>query len=291
MMVEAMSVRRRPWAALWIALFAWSCLSGSAAACPGGESACEIGDSDYFLQVPDAEPPTMLVLFLGGNGANARRIASRSGAVATFLARGAAVAVPQGLPPHGEQAPNWAVRDGRRMPRDDLAFLQDVIADAQARLGVEKVPVLMTGFSRGGSMIWDIACQVPAAADAYAPIAGGFWFPEPETCVGPVHLFHTHGFADTVVPLEGRPVRDGTRQQGDVFAGLRLWHTTNGCGSRADAHEMADGVWTKRWTNCNMGSVTLMLHDGGHAVPGGWAETAIAWFEGLRFDETQAGQP
>ncbi|MEM7529869.1 MAG: polyhydroxybutyrate depolymerase [Pseudomonadota bacterium] len=232
----------------------------------------------------------MLVLFLGGNGANAQKIASGSGAVATFLSHGAAVAVPQGLLPDGERAPNWAVRDGRRMPRDDLAFLQDVISDAQARLGVEPVPVLLTGFSRGGSMIWDIACQVPAAADAYAPIAGGFWYPEPENCVGPVHLFHTHGFIDRVVPLEGRPVRDGTRRQGDVFTGLRLWRATNGCGSRADAHEMADGFWTKHWTNCDAGSVTLMLHDGGHAVPGDWAETAIDWFEELHFEETQAGQ-
>lgn len=290
MTAEAMTIRRRAWAALWMAVVAWSCLSGSATACPGRESACEIGEGDYFLRVPDTEPPAMLVLFLGGNGANAHRIALGSSVVAAFIAQGAAVAVPQGLPPYGEQAPNWAVRDGRRMPRDDLAFLQDVIADARARLGAEPVPVLLAGFSRGGSMIWDIACQVPAAADAYAPIAGGFWFPEPETCVGPVHLFHTHGFTDGVVPLEGRPVRDGTRRQGDVFTGLRLWRATNGCGSRADAHDIVDRVWTKRWTNCDAGSVTLMLHDGGHDVPGGWAETAIEWFEELRFDKTQAGQ-
>ncbi|MEM6358120.1 MAG: hypothetical protein AAF844_20870 [Pseudomonadota bacterium] len=137
----------------------------------------------------------MFVLFLGGNGADAERSASGSGAVAIFLSHGAAIAVPQGLPPYGEQAPNWAVRDGRRMPRNDLVFLQDVIADARARLGTEPVPVLLTGFSRGGSMIWDIACQVPAAADAYAPIAGGFWIPEPKTCVGPVHLLRIPGLS------------------------------------------------------------------------------------------------
>lgn len=285
-----MAPRRRVWAVLWIAVLVLSCLGGNATACPGRESACETGEGDYWLRVPDAGQPTMLVLFLGGNGADAERIASGSGAVATFLSHGAAIAVPQGLPPYGEQAPNWAVRDGRRMPRNDLVFLQDVIADARARLGTEPVPVLLTGFSRGGSMIWDIACQVPAAADAYAPIAGGFWIPEPKTCVGPVHLFHTHGFTDTVVPLEGRPVRDGTRQQGDIFVGLRLWRSINGCGPRADAHEVTGGVWTKRWTTCEAGSVTLMLHDGGHSVPRNWAKTAIAWFEELRFDETQAGQ-
>ncbi|MEM8801012.1 MAG: polyhydroxybutyrate depolymerase [Pseudomonadota bacterium] len=231
----------------------------------------------------------MLVLFLGGNGANAERIASGSGAVATFLSHGAAVAVPQGLLPDGERAPNWAVRDGRRMPRDDIAFLQDVITDALAQLGAGRVPVLLTGFSRGGSMIWDIACQAPNAADAYAPIAGGFWLPEPETCAGPIHLFHTHGFTDTVVPLEGRPVRDGSRRQGDIYAGLRLWRSINGCGSRADTHNVMAGVWTKRWTSCDKGSVGLMLHDGGHAVPDNWAKTAIAWFEELGFYETQPG--
>ncbi|MBW4709827.1 polyhydroxybutyrate depolymerase [Roseobacter sp. YSTF-M11] len=231
------------------------------------------------MRTPDAGPPTALVLFLGGSGANAERIATQSSVVATFLANQAAVAIPQGLPPFGEGAPNWAVRDGRQMPRDDVAFILDVIADARMRLDLNTLPVLLTGFSRGGSMIWDIACQVPEAADAYAPIAGAFWIPEPQTCNGPVHLFHTHGFTDPVVPLEGRPVRDGTRQQGDVFTGLRLWRAVNACGSRADDHDVGEDRWIKRWTTCEDGSVTLMLHEGGHAVPSGWADTTFAWFE------------
>ncbi|MEO1277156.1 MAG: hypothetical protein AAFV96_17910, partial [Pseudomonadota bacterium] len=74
-------------------------------------------------------------------------------------------------------------------PRDDVEFLAAVLRDSASR-GVDRDRVLLAGFSRGGSMVWDLACRAPVMARAYAPIAGAFWEPLSERCAGPVDLYH-----------------------------------------------------------------------------------------------------
>ena len=142
------------------------------------------------------------------------------------------------------------------------------------------VPVLLAGFSRGGSMVWDIACQVPDFASAYAPLAGAFWDDLPEGCAAPVKLFHTHGWNDRTVPLEGRSFRDGAVVQGDVWASLKILRETNGCDARQPERNSFDGeLWFRHWTDCRDGQIQLMLHKGGHGAPAGWANRMLDWFE------------
>jgi polyhydroxybutyrate depolymerase len=143
--------------------------------------------------------------------------------------------------------------------------------------------VLLAGFSRGASMVWDIACRAPASARAYAPVSGAFWEPLPTACEAPVDFFHSHGWADRVVPIEGRSFRDGAVVQGDVFAGLKILRQTNGCTARqpdAAPMEATSDLWLRRWTSCLHGRLDLMLHPGGHGVPEGWVTRVLDWFEG-----------
>ncbi len=70
-------------------------------------------------------------------------------------------------------------------------------------------------------MVWDLACKAPDSAQACAAVAGAFWEPMAETCAAPVHLRHTHGFKDGLVPFEGReggwqgyPFQPGQRHEG-----------------------------------------------------------------------------
>ena len=103
-------------------------------------------------------------------------------------------------------------------------------------------------------------------------------------CVGPVHMLHTHGFADKVVPMEGRTiVSSETGQnftQADVWEGLQLWRRENRCSNTPADHEIADGWWRKRW-DCEAGGLELVLHKGGHGRPRGWTSLALDWFESL----------
>ncbi|MEM6549340.1 MAG: polyhydroxybutyrate depolymerase [Pseudomonadota bacterium] len=254
------------------------------AAC-GGEVACEIDGGSYHLLLPDAWLGGPAVIHLHGLGGSGARGTKNTGLVETVTGRGYALILPSGEPwlELASQPTDWAVRDGTTGRRDDIAFLRAVLDDAAARAGIDRGRVLMTGFSRGGSMVWDVACHAPGTAAAYAPAAGGFWKPLPESCTGPVRMQHSHGFTDGVVPLEGRriPIETPVITQGDIFAGLQIWRRTMGCGSKADGHEIDGPLWRKRWTKCAAGgSLELILHAGGHGPAPGWMATAIDWFEG-----------
>jgi len=196
---------------------------------------------------------------------------------------GYALIAPNGEHADGRFRKNWAVRArGSSFARDDVAFLRAVLRDVETRHRVSTDRLLLTGFSRGASMAWDIACHHPDMAVAFAPVAGAFWNELPSKCVRPVDLFQTHGWTDRTVPLEGRVIPNSVLVQGDLWASLFLLRNLNGCSARQPERAVIDGDrWWRYWTDCAAGSITLMLHPGGHGIPEGWSKEALDWFEGL----------
>lgn len=251
---------------------------------PAGECPTEHGL--YRLAMPPGNEGGAVpaVMFVHGWGGSSEGVMKNAAMLSTLAERGYALIAPEGMrtSPEREQK-NWAVRDGRQYERDDIAFLREVLDDA-ATHGVDRGRILMAGFSRGGSMVWDVACHAPGTARAYAPVAGAFWEPLPGRCEAPVDLFHTHGWADRTVPLEGRAVAGGTLTQGDAFASLRILRMALGCNPQMpDTAPMeAEGnLWLRHWGRCPEGTLDLMLHPGGHSVPKGWLVRALDWFEAL----------
>jgi polyhydroxybutyrate depolymerase len=272
---------RRLFATLALCLSALPAVAQSA--CGDPAAVCPTLHGYYRLAMPEGVTgPVPAVMFLHGWGGSSAGVMKNKAMLATLSARGYALIAPEGVrtSPEREQK-NWAVRDGRDYERDDLAFIAEVLTDAAAH-GIDRNRVLMTGFSRGASMAWDVACHTPKSARAYAPVAGAFWEPLPDHCEGPVDLFQTHGWTDKVVPLEGRSVAGGTLTQGDAFASLRILRDANACDPQMpDTAPMeADGdLWLRNWTHCPGGRIDLMLHPGGHSIPTGWLERALDWFE------------
>lgn len=269
------------------ALLGLSLLTAASAApaqgCGTPEGTCPVATGVYRLALPPSEGgPVPAVVYLHGYSGSAEGVMRNAAMLGALAARGYALIAPEGQPTPGRpDRLNWSVRDGRPLPRDDLAFLAEVLDDA-ARQGVDRGRILMTGFSRGGSMVWDVACHAPGMARAYAPVAGAFWEPLPDRCAGQVDLFQTHGWTDRTVPLEGRAVAGGTRIQGDVFLSLRILRDSLGCNPQMpDAAPMeAEGnLWFREWASCPGGRIDLMLHPGGHGVPAGWLTRALDWFE------------
>lgn len=247
---------------------------------PAGE--CVTASGLYRLALPPSHgAPVPAVVYLHGYGGSSAGVMRNAAMLATLSARGYALIAPEGLPRPGATRRNWSVRDGGAYRRDDIAFLREVLDDA-ARHGVDRGHILLTGFSRGGSMVWDVACHAPETARAYAPVAGAFWEPLPESCAGPVDLFHTHGWTDRTVPIEGRAVDHGRLTQGDLFASLRVLRRTDGCAPQMpDAAPMEAGgsLWLRHWGSCSGGEIDLLLHPGGHSLPSGWLTRALDWFE------------
>ena len=254
--------------------------SGSlAGSCGDALAPCQIGNGSYHILLPENEPMAGTVIHLHGGGGTGKALL-KSGLARLALARGFAFIAPNGEHPGHRYPKNWAVRaDNTQFQRDDIRFLRDVLRHASDHHGVDDDLVLLSGFSRGGSMVWDIACHAPDFALAYAPVAGAFWDSLPSACSAPIALFHTHGWNDRTVPLEGRPLRSGRVYQGDVWASLAILRAVNGCTNRQPATSTINGdQWHRHWSDCRRGRLDLLLHAGGHGVPSGWAKAVLDWF-------------
>jgi polyhydroxybutyrate depolymerase len=273
--------------ALGLAAALWA--PPAAAGCGDAPEACRIEGGSYHIVLPPGvigDVPALI--FLHGWGASGEAMLNLTDMVETALARGYAVIAPDGTPRDGRSGYGWGFSPDRPGPRDEIAFLKAVRDDAVARHGIDAGRVILGGFSIGGSMASYLACAEPGAFAAYAPVAGAFWRPLPESCAGPVDLFHTHGWTDGVVPLEGRilgggePGDDDVFAQGDVWQAMQVWRAANGCRPDASGHGETGIFWRRSWHECDSGrKLDFALHSGGHGVPEGWAAMALDWFEGL----------
>jgi polyhydroxybutyrate depolymerase len=256
--------------------------SAAMADCNGASDACKLPDGTYHVVLPpDATGAVPAIMLLHGYGGEGLGTIRNKAMVNLMLERGYAVIAPDGQPRGNGAGRSWDFHPDRPATRDESAFLVAVADDAAARYGLDRDRMLLAGFSIGGSMTSYVACAVPGAFAAYAPVAGSFWRPHPVDCAGPVRLFHTHGKADQTVPLVGREIMPGF-VQGNVFEAMQIWRDTNDCAS--DAPDMIDtvGIYTiQHWESCAPGSaLDFALHEGGHSIPRGWAKMAVDWFEG-----------
>ncbi|UWQ77699.1 polyhydroxybutyrate depolymerase [Leisingera sp. S132] len=259
---------------------AWG--SVAAAGCGEGVEACSVEAGQYHIVLPDREAgdgAVPVVMFLHGYGGSGSSVLRNRDMVAWLTGRGYAVIAPEGRKRDGTGPQNWGFGPFDE-GRDEGAFFAAVLADANARFGTSQSQTVLAGFSAGAFMVHYLACRTPAAFAAYAPVSGAFWRPQPERCEGPVRLLQVHGWRDEVVPLEGRILGGGRFEQGDAFAALEVWRKANACASHApDRAWSANGLMRRRW-DCGPGAdIELVLFDGGHSVPRGWAGLMAEWFE------------
>ena len=249
------------------------------AGCDGSAEPCQISTGSYHISLPDdAQKPVPVVMFLHGYGGSGAGTMKNRPMVEALLARGYAVIAPDATRRRNGNR-SWVYFPGRE-GRDEAAFLRNVMADAGDRFGVSQQDTVLAGFSAGAFMVNYLACETPDDFAAYAPVSGGFWRPQPESCVAPIRLFHTHGWSDRTVPLEGRYLGDKQFQQGDIYAGLELWRQTNGCDGHAPDRSWQDGEFLRRRWDCGVGGdIEFTLFSGGHTLPKGWADQMLNWFE------------
>ena len=271
----------------WITALALGAIAPAAMAqdsCGTPVNACEIdGGSYHIARPPDAVGTVPALMFLHGFGSQGRSTMNNGRIVQEAHQRGYAVIAPNGSEwREGRLSWNFRLSEDRR---DDVAFLQNVLADAADRFDIAASDSVLGGFSVGGSMVAYVACQAPDSFAAFVPVAGNFWrpHPAPQDCAGPVRMLHTHGWRDGTVPLEGRVLRAGAFHQGDVFYALQIWRDVNGCTqTKADRMEWGETFKHRAWNTCLPGSyLEFALFDGGHTVPGGWAPMMFDWLDAI----------
>lgn len=253
----------------------------AAADCNGAAGACKVPGGTSHIVLPQGAsgqvPAIMLLHGYGGEGVGTIR---NKAMVNLMLGHGYAVIAPDGQRRSSGAGRSWDFHPDRPATRDETAFLIAVADDAAVKYGLDRDTMLLAGFSIGGSMTSYVACAEPDAFAAYAPVAGSFWRPHPTACAGPVRLLHTHGTADTTVPLLGREVAPGFKQ-GNVFEAMEIWRITDRCKSaEPDATETQNIYTIQKWSDCAQGAqLDFALHQGGHSIPKGWAQMAVDWFE------------
>jgi len=282
----AAMIRRKVAVAASVAAAMW--LGHSAQAC-SDETPCIVAERAYFIAMPEGAQTPPAVMFIhgfGGSGAGALR---NKAMVDAYLTRGFAVIAPDGQPREGRTGRSWNFHPRTGQQDAEISHLMAVRDDAVDRFELDAQHIVLAGFSIGGSMVSYTACANPEAFAAYAPLSGSFWRPHPEGCAGPVRLFHTHGWTDGTVPLEGRvvnqrPLNDPDAfAQGDVFHSLDLFRQANGCTyAKPDRMVVQGEYWQRVWDACAAGSsLRLAVFPRGHVIPRSWPDLVIDWFEAL----------
>jgi polyhydroxybutyrate depolymerase len=197
---------------------------GLAAAC-GETSDCDVETGTYRIRLPEgATGPIGALVFAHGyqgssagtmKGAGLRRMTQERGlALIAIDALGGDWDLPN--------APGHAT-----VPRDEMAYLDQVVADAARRFDVDPARVVISGFSAGGMFTWTAICARGDAFAGYLPYSGTFWQGPPEGCAADMqNVIHLHGTRDRTVPLAGRPIAE--TRQGDVAASFAMYMADKG---------------------------------------------------------------
>ncbi|MCS0584811.1 alpha/beta fold hydrolase [Massilia pinisoli] len=168
----------------------------------------------YLIAIPDDAPPEgrPLVIVLHGGGASAAQVMGRAfppsplSLLLEVAAREPFVVV---APDAGEGG--WAdgcARSARAAGRDDVAFVDAIIARAIVEHGVDPARVHVVGVSRGGWMAYRIASAIPHRLAAFAAILA----PMPESGPGSapevaLPALIAGGTADPLLPYRGGKYR------------------------------------------------------------------------------------
>ncbi len=231
------------------------------------EEACRVDGGRYLAVAPEGDGPWPVLLYFHGYQNSPEGVKDKS-TVVPWREAGYLTVFPEG------KGGSWSNVGSPHDERDEIAFTEAVLEDVADRYDLDE-RLVVTGFSHGSSMAWDVACYLPERVTALVGASGSFWVPEPTRCDGPVPVRHTHGTADRVMPLEGRSI--GSARQGDVYVGIQTWRDTDACAPTSrveDQGEVSCEVWT-----CDGGEVRLCLHSGGHRAPSGWARRSMDWVD------------
>ena len=241
----------------WILTFVLA-LAGAAAQACGPNTDCTLGDRHYRIANAKDAPAGAIVFAHGYRG-------SARGTMKNLNMRNMAKDMGLALIAVKSLRDDWAIpnapSDYNSDGSSEFAYFEAVLEDAEKRFGLDRDQVMMTGFSAGGMMVWELACNRPNLFAGFAPVAGTFWKEPPSSCAAPASVVHIHGTTDRTVPLTGRAI--GPTRQGNVFETLGMYREFGGYGATAEANVGKLACINER--NAEGDILEFCTHPGGHS--------------------------
>lgn len=238
-------------------------------------------DTDCRLDVPESggeriyridkrDGQTGAFVFAHGYRGSAAGVMRNRSLANAMAAQGFALVAP-------EADGNWSLPNGPRPLRfREEPYFDALVADLIERHGIAPDRIVMSGFSAGGMVTWNLACHRPDLFAGFVPISGTYWKAPPKSCPGGVpSIVHVHGTSDRTVPLDGRPI--GSTVQGKVSDALA--HMQAKGGYEGDERTTLGRLDCSVRTSGEGRVLELCLHPGGHTMP---AEFAAAGLSELR---------
>ncbi|RMF41863.1 MAG: hypothetical protein D6754_00040 [Alphaproteobacteria bacterium] len=241
-----------------------------ATAC-GGRERCKVAEG-YYLALPppqwDGHTPLPVVVFIHGWNSSPEGMLRNRALIGALHRRGVMLVLPWAQRGYWRQ-----IGPGRAEPgRDEAAYIRRIMADLARRWPIDRGRILASGFSRGASLVWNLACYTRGLFTAYAPISGGFWHDTPASCpAGPVRLRHIHGRRDRVVAYD----RQGIYDSAPIPDGLALLARHDRCRPFPPARKRGRLACAR--ARCATGALEICLHDGGHSIPAEWVAEGYDW--------------
>jgi polyhydroxybutyrate depolymerase len=242
------------------------------------DAPCKVDGGFYHAYLPvgwDGRPGLKGVMFFHGWREEARQMLADPAMRDFADRRDAILIIPQG------EGLTWSYPGSPGKHRDEFAFINAVLDDALKRLPLDARQIYASGFSQGGSMVWNLACHAPARFAGFMPVAGGFWEPLPESCApGPRRLFHVHGSNDAIVPMAGRSLRNGQYRQGDIRKGWDLLRRGASCQLQVASFRRGARYACEHMKGCAApAALELCLFEGGHMMEPAFLDLGLDWME------------
>lgn len=238
----------------------------------GPDTDCVVGnDRHYRIRMPeghDGVSPVGAIFFMHGYRGTAKGTMKNKSLAKAVSDLGLALVAPKSA------YADWAIPGAPQAKEPiELEYFDAVVADIKKRFNIDTSRMMASGFSAGGMMTWNLACDRSELFAAYAPIAGTFWEPTPQTCKTPTaSLIHTHGSTDKIVPLAGRPIAD--TKQGDVFNVLDMYARKGGFDKSSKYKNSKLALECNEQKNDAKQILEICLHTGGHSMKSAYVTNA-----------------
>jgi len=156
----------------------------------------------YYIAYPSGTTePSGLIINMHGFGGNASNQMSGTQMNNYAHPQNMAVVYPQGIN-SGIGSPSWNVGTFWDFnTQDDVGFISAMIDDISSNFEIDLNRVYACGFSNGGYMAYELACELSDKITAFGSVAGNFMLNSDQQCESEreIPIIHFHGTNDPTV--------------------------------------------------------------------------------------------